>query len=169
MNKNGSLKPWAGNEVHLWNEIFTKSCSECRSNGKGKGLCNKQNIRYRISCVEKCQKKDIYNGETSYSAFTRGKEHLAKLENRDPKSMLYIHCQNEHEGNIVGFKMDITGTFHHDATLRQISEGIDIRETDQRRLMNTRNEWNTPMIPECTIQRRWRQIWKRQIKTLQFY
>ena len=68
--------------------------------------------------------------------------------------MLYTHCQNEHEGNIVGFKMDITGTFHHDATLRQISEGIEIRETDQRRLMNTRNEWNTPMIPECTIQRR---------------
>ncbi len=135
-------------------ECERRDCFVCRSNGKGKAFCNKQNVKYKISCVENCKKKDIYHGETSYSAFTRGREHLEKLDRRDPKSMLYNHCQNEHEGNIVQFKMDITGTFHHDATLRQISEGIEIRETDQNRLMNTRSEWNTPMIPECTIQRR---------------
>ena len=130
-------------------ECGRNDCFVCESNGKGKGLCNKQNIKYRISCVENCKKKDIYHGETSYSAFTRGKEHLVNLENRDPSSMLYIHCQNEHGGNIVRFQMDITGMFHHDATLPQISEGIEIKETDKKRLMNTRSEWNTPMIPNA--------------------
>ena len=63
--------------------------------------------------------------------------------------MLYIYCQNEHGGNIMRFKIDNTEALHHDATLRQISEEIEIKKTAQRRLMNTRNEWNTPMIPEC--------------------
>ena len=50
--------------------------------------------------------------------------------------------------------MNVTGTFHRDPTLRQISEGIDIEDTPQERLMNTRNEWNTPLVPQTVIRRR---------------
>ena len=131
-----------------------EDCFVCKSGGKGSQICNKGNINYRITCEEKCRKRDIYQGETSYSAFTRGREHLQKFERRDPKSMLYNHCQNEHQGNIVKFKMDITGTFHRDATLRQISEGVQIERTKPDRLMNTRSEWNSSLIPQCNIQRR---------------
>lgn len=129
-------------------------CFVCRSGGKGKGSCNRENIKYRISCSENCRKKDIYQGETSYSAYTRGREHLGALNSKDPKSALHNHCQNEHEGNLVQFRMDITGTFHRDSTLRQISEGVDIQRTSQRRLMNTRSEWNSSLIPECVVRRR---------------
>ena len=51
-------------------------CFVCRSGGKGKGSCDKENIKYKISCTENCGRKDIYQGETSYSAYTRGQEHL---------------------------------------------------------------------------------------------
>ena len=115
---------------------------------------NKGNITYKISCKEGCKTNDLYQGETSYSAYTRGREHIQKFEKRDPKSMLYNHCQNEHRGNIVEFKMDITGTFHRDSALRQISEGIQIERTESKRLMNTRNEWNSSLIPQITVQRR---------------
>ena len=129
-------------------------CFVCRSGGKGKEICNKENIKYRISCTENCRRKDIYPGETSYSAYTRGKEHLEKYNRRDPNSILHNHCENEHEGRRVKFRMDITGTFHQDSTLRQISEGLDIENTSQNRLMNTRSEWNSSLIPQCTVRRR---------------
>ena len=104
--------------------------------------------------MEECGKKDIYQGETSYSAYTRGQEHIDKFNRRDPDSILHKHCQNEHQGNIVRFRMDITGLFHQDSTLRQISEGVDIERTSARRLMNSRNEWNSSRIPQVSIQRR---------------
>ena len=129
-------------------------CFVCTSDGREKQICNKGNINYRISCAEGCEKKDVYEGETSYSAYTRGLEHLKKLEKKHPKSMLYNHCQTQHQGNIVQFKMDITGTFHKDSTLRQITEGIQIERREPRRLMNTRSEWNSSLIPQCTVQRR---------------
>ena len=84
------------------------------------------------------------------SAYTQGKEY----NNRDPKSALHNHCLNEHQGNRVGFRMNITGTFHRDPTLRQISESIDIEDTPQERLMNTKSEWNAPLIPQAVIRRR---------------
>ena len=129
-------------------------CFVCSSGGKTKGGCNKENIKYSIECTENCRKKDIYHGETSYSAYTRGKEHLEKYNNRDSTSALHNHCINEHQGNRVKFQMNVTGTFHRDPTLRQISEGIDIEDTPQERLMNTRNEWNTPLVPQAVIRRR---------------
>ena len=129
-------------------------CFVCRSGGKGKGSCNRENIKYRISCTENCGRKDIYQGETAYSAYTRGQEHLKKLNNKDPKSALYNHCQTEHQGNLVQFRMDITGTYHRDSTLRQISEGVAIQKTCPQRLMNTRSEWNSSLIPQCVVKRR---------------
>ena len=109
---------------------------------------------YRIRCIKECRKKDVYKGETSYSAYSRGQEHLEKYEKRKDNSMLWNHCQNEHDGRLVKFQMDIIGTYHRDATLRQISEGVEIERTPPRRLMNTRSEWNSSLIPQCTIQRR---------------
>ena len=129
-------------------------CFVCLYGGKGKGLCDKENITYKISCTENCGKRDIYQGETSYSSYTRGKEHLEKLQNRDPKSALFNHCQVEHDGNPVQFRMDITGSFHRDSTLRQITEGVEIQRTQQQRLMNTRSEWNSSLVPQCVVKRR---------------
>ena len=129
-------------------------CFVCLYGGKGKGLCNKENVTYKITCAENCGRKDVYQGETSYSGYTRGKEHLEKLRNRDPKSALFNHCQIEHNGNPVQFRMDITGTFHRDSTLRQITEGVEIQRTEQQRLMNTRSEWNSSLVPQCVVRRR---------------
>ena len=130
------------------------NCFVCTSDGKGKQICNKENIVYQISCKENCNNHDVYKGETSYSAFTRGLEHLTKYESRDTNSMLHNHCETYHNGRRVKFKMDILKTFHKDPTSRQIREGIEIEQTPKRRLMNTKNEWNSSQIPQISIQRR---------------
>ena len=119
----------------------------------GKGDCSKENVNYSITCNEECHNRDIYHGESSYSAYTRGCEHLEKLYNGNPKSMLLQHCNTVHDGREVGFRMDVTGTFHKDTTKRQITEGLQIERTPNNRLMNSKTEWNTPSMPACVVTR----------------
>ena len=128
-----------------------EDCLVCGTGGKGN--CRKENITYVISCTEECNEKDLYKGETSYNAYTRGDEHLKKYESNNPKSMLVQHCNIVHDGRRVKFRMDVTGSFHHDTTKRQITEGLQIEETPKNRLMNSKSEWNTPQMPQCVVRR----------------
>ena len=124
-------------------------CFICTSGGRGN--CEKENVTYRIKCEEDCKKKDIYNGETSYNGYVRGKEHMHKYQMNDQDSMLIQHCNTVHGGRKVRFIMEITGSFHNDATKRQITEGIDIESTPTNRLMNRQTQWNMPSMPRCVI------------------
>ena len=47
--------------------------------------------------------------------------------------------------------MKVTGTFKNDAMLRQISEAVQIENSDQNRLMNTRAEWNMTRVPRAMV------------------
>ena len=128
-----------------------ENCFVCTTGGKGN--CSRENASYRISCAEECQIKDLYDGETSYNCYTRGGEHLQKYLNNHPKSMLIEHCNIAHNGRRVGFKMDVTGTYHRDSTKRQIAEGIMIGNAKKSRCMNSKIEWNTPNMPQCVVRR----------------
>ena len=50
--------------------------------------------------------------------------------------------EEEHEGVVQVFTLSVTGTYHKDSMLRQISKAITIKREDQRILMNTRNKCN---------------------------
>ena len=126
-------------------------CFVCTTNGKGN--CRKENVTYTIRCMEECDKKDIYYGETSYNAYTRGGEHLHKYNSKDPKSIMFQHDNLVHEGRKCKYQMSVTGTFHNDSTKRQIAEGVNIEKIPRERLMNSKNEWNTPNMPACTVTR----------------
>ena len=119
----------------------------------GNGNCRKDNINYTITCTEVCNQKDIYQGESSYNAYSQGLEHLRKFESNNPNSMLVQHCNVVHEGRRVKFRMDVTGSFHHDAAKIQITEELEIERTPKDRLMNSKSEWNTPIMPQCVVQR----------------
>ena len=126
-------------------------CFICTTDGRGD--CMKENVTYKIECTEGCELKDIYQGESSYNGYTRGSEHLHKYNNNDPNSMLIQHCNVSHRGEKVRFKMDVTGSYHNDATKRQITEGLEIERTPTNRLMNSKTEWNTPSMPSCVVTR----------------
>ena len=65
-----------------------EDCAVCRESGRGP--CDWQSVTYEIKCAE-CG--DIYIGETSRSAYTRGKEHMKSLAKRE-RAISLVECRN---------------------------------------------------------------------------
>ena len=125
-------------------------CFICTSGGKGN--CDTEGVTYRINCLGECNEKNIYRGESADNGYTRGKKHAEDLNAHSTNnSPLWRHCREIHSGEMQEFQMDITGTFRNDPMLRQITEAVQINNEDQRRLMNTRAEWNMTRVPRATI------------------
>ena len=88
-------------------------CLLCRTDGMGS--CRSTGVTYELVC-QACKSK--YVGETSRSAYTRGREHFHALERREESSVMWKHCIDKHERNEVSFVMNVTGVFHDDEMLR---------------------------------------------------
>ena len=95
---------------------------------------------------------NIYVGETSRSAYTRGKEHEKSISNKEERSALWKHCKEKHNYEVQTFQMNVTGLYYKDAMLRQISEGVRIDKVPRDSLINSKNEWNFFQIPLAVIQ-----------------
>ena len=127
-----------------------RDCLVCTSFGQGN--CNTESITYRIDCGGGNCEKGVYKGETSYNAYTRGGEHIARLTARDlSNSPLWRHCMEQHGGEEQTFLMSVTGTYKNDAMLRQITEAVQISNMDAGERMNDRAEWNMTRIPRTVI------------------
>ena len=127
------------------------SCFICETGGRGS--CEKENVNYDIACVgcEEDETKSVYHGETSKNSYTRGAQHLKDLEKRRSTSVMWRHCREKHGGNIVGFRMGVTGHYRNDAMMRQISEAVRINRTDAAELINNKTEWNFVSFPQVVV------------------
>ena len=114
-----------------------------------------ESVTYRIECLgEGCTKKK-YKGETAGNGYTRGGEHLSQLAARNvDNSPLWRHCLAEHGGAMQSFQMSVTGSYRNDAMLRQITEAVQINNTNRSELMNDRTEWNMTPVPRTIISTR---------------
>ena len=121
-------------------------CLVC-STGR-KGFCCSTGVTYELVCQVCCHK---YIRETSRSAYTCGKEHLRALEKRDKSSVLWRHSCDNHGGDVPGFTMNVTGTFHDDAMLRQITESVRINRVGEGQLINTKGKWSYFRIPRTVV------------------
>ena len=74
-------------------------------------------IIINTECINDNDKERVYIGETSRSAYTRGKEHLTSLSRKEEGSPLWKHSKEIHEGHVPGFRMSVTGQFRNDAML----------------------------------------------------
>ena len=122
------------------------NCLVCSTGGKGP--CRSTVVTYELVC-QLCRQK--YIGETSRSAYTRGKEHLRTLEQREQSSVMWRHSCEKHDGNVPGFTMNVTGMFHSDAMLRQISKSIQMNKVQQDQLINMKSEWSYFRIPRAVV------------------
>ena len=118
-------------------------CFVCRTGGIGP--CDSCGVTYEIKC-QTCGQK--YVGETARSAFTRGKEHLDGMDRAVSQSVLRRHANDCHNGVIPDYVMNVTGVYHGDAMLRQITEAIKIRREG---CINNKTEWNTITLPQAAI------------------
>ena len=126
-------------------------CLVCETGGKGS--CEKEGVRYEITCVgcEEGQIRSFYVGETSKNAYTRGVKHMQDFDGRTAGSVIWRHCRERHNGEIPDFRMDITGHYRNDAMLRQISEAVRIHNSNDNELINNKTEWNYVSFPRVVV------------------
>ena len=106
----------------------------CREDGKGP--CDRQSVTYEIKCAE-CN--NIYMGETSRSAYARGKEHMESLDKKEEWLVLWKHCKEKHNNEMQKLEMNITASYSNNTMLRQISVGVWIDKVPEGSLMNSKN------------------------------
>jgi hypothetical protein len=123
-----------------------EQCMVCQNGGKGN--CNAIGVTYELICGS-CEHK--YIGETSRTAYTRGKEHLRSLKRKEEGSVMWRHTGEEHGSDVPDFTMNVTGVFGDDAMLRQVTEAVLISRTQSSKLINNKNEWNHVSIPRAVI------------------
>ena len=121
-------------------------CLLCRTDGKGS--YRSTGVTYELVCQAS---KSKYVGETSRTAYTRGREHLHALERRMGSSVMRRHCCDRHDRNEVNFVMNVTGVFRDDAMLRQITESEVINKVEEGKLINSKSEWNYVRIPRAVV------------------
>ena len=120
-------------------------CMICTTGGRGP--CQTPGVNYEIKC-KTCGK--IYIGETSRTAYSRGLEHKRSIERKDKESVFIKHNIEEHQNDeSTRFEMSVTGVYHDDAMLRQISESVRIKNTKEN--LNNKEEWRQNVIPKLTI------------------
>ena len=98
-------------------------------------------------------------GETSHTAYTRGKKHLEALktaiESRSKADLdngLVAHYLEFHEGEEPRFKMDVVEKFERPMQ-RQIAEGVAIHRSMDTIVMNSKNEWIQPATSRIRVTR----------------
>ena len=144
-----SSNPWAGGLCGR------QMCLPC-SGSDGKQNCKDKNIVYDIvckTCEETGNKRSVYTGMSSRTAFERGKEHLEGLKKCNSENPLYKHKTEHHLGEEVEFKMNIVKK-HFKAITRTIHEAVRInRQSVSSNLvsMNSRAEFGVGNLPRLTI------------------
>ena len=121
------------------------SCLICKKDKKY--ICRQESVTYEIKC-ETC--KAQYIGETSRTAYTRIKEHMTDMRNRTENSVIWRHNQENHSGDEQMMEAKVRKGFRGDATLRQITEALDIKyETPE---INQKDEWKGPLrLPQLGV------------------
>ena len=123
----------------------------------GKGDCNQEGVVYAGECLL-CKakgKSSIYIGESSRSAYFRGKQHLKAI--KEPKNK---NNKDEEKGNAFAkhllehhkdekdpkpFKMSIIDTYRRPLQ-REIREGIEIYRCNADIPMNSKFDYHQPGI-----------------------
>ena len=101
----------------------TVRCNPQKNSTKNKVSCRSTCVTCELVC-QACKHK--YTGETSRSAYTRGKKHRHELEQREESSVMRGHSCDKHGGAVPDSVMNVAGIFHSDAMLRQITESVMI-------------------------------------------
>ena len=131
-----------------------RKCVLCKNNTKEiKIPCNTNNVGYRLVC-ETCEDKGfqkIYEGETARSARTRGAEHMRDFNKGKLDSAMYKHKQNEHEGEEIKYRMEITKKFR-DPLTRQANEAVRITSRKKNEILNSKTEFNHPPVARITVE-----------------
>ena len=101
-------------------------------------------------CKEKGNER-FYFGETSRSAYERGREHLSDLKEMSVDSHMAKHAVVEHQGDTaIRFGMKVLKV-HMTAFRRQIHEAVKIQRSQKNSILNSKGEYNCCSLPRLTV------------------
>ena len=99
---------------------------------------------YAIECIpcREAGRRRIYWGESSRSAYQRGREHDKEISDGVLTHPLTIHSNEEHEGTQQPYLMRIVSK-HRKAMDRQVTESvrIELEGEDGSQCLNFKSEW----------------------------
>jgi hypothetical protein len=154
------------NQISTLDPFSSQDCGRANcfvhSSG-GKGDCRRPGVLYRHVCqAPACTQGEMVVGrwgETSHTAYTRGRKHLESLrtamEKEDKADMdngLVAHFLDCHRGEEPSFKMDVKEKFQRPMQ-RQIAEGVAIHRSLDTVIMNSKNEWVQPATSRMRVTR----------------
>ena len=125
-------------------------CFPCKTKP---GQCQRESCTYVIECGE-CMAGGVraaYFGESAATLYRRGLSHQTLLNKRDERSVLFDHCKEYHDSEIVEFNMKLESC-HDSAFRRQLREATCIEFTNPDIKMNRRGEYGNQRIPRMTVQ-----------------
>ena len=93
--------------------------------------------------------KAVCEGETGRNCYSRGLENVEGLSKEKEDNPLWKHCQIQHGGQKVRFKMICLKSFKT-AFMRQINEGVRIACCEADICMNSKAEFHQPLIVRVT-------------------
>ena len=117
--------------------------------------CTRESIGYALECVE-CREKGLirrYIGESSRSAYNRGKEHTIAIESGEAGHPMVRHGWEEHEGRKPRVIMRILTT-HQKPLERLTTEAVKIMDLSRgppERDLNGKSEWGQPRVPKLSV------------------
>ena len=94
---------------------------------------DKNGVNYVVTCTY-CE--NVYNGETSKNAYTRGKQHLDEYNNKSGKSVMLDIVEKVTKN----LKMRVKGQYRNDAMLRKIAEAVRINNCHIDNRINNKTE-----------------------------
>ena len=145
---------------HQDKECDREDCFPCRARPedvKGSTKCRKEGVTYSLEC-NICPKEEpgIYIGETSSTAFIRGREHKnqyrlfkeGKVSGKDSVIGRHqVECHNS-DHSVTDFSMRVWNHYLGSTHQRQVNEKVLI---DQYATINTRTEMGTDLATQHTL------------------
>ena len=80
-----------------------------------------------------------------------GRHVCLEYETTSCNTLMWRHSCDRHDGHVPEFVMNVAGTFHNDAILRQIIEAVMISKFPETELINSKSEWNYAHIPRTVL------------------
>ena len=86
----------------------------------------------------------MYFGESHRNLYSRGKEHLRKLDKKEEGSFMHKHQVEKHDGAPGNFEMNVVRSFR-DPLSRQVTEAMLIKNHGGE-LLNSKAEFYQPPL-----------------------
>ena len=104
------------------------------------------------TCEETGNRKSVYTGMTSRSAFERSKEHVEGLNKCHSENALYKHKSDHHLGQEVKFSMKIVRK-HYKAISKVVHEAVRNNRQSLSSIvsMNSKSEFSVGNLPRLSI------------------